>query len=116
MPDLSLLFLIQSLFDLLILALVLVLFWQIQRLRKFPLEETIERLKKADELCERLSKNLAEKKVLSERLLAALETGAKAWETSKSDAVQLKKKVADLAKKGLSVAEIAKKPVFRKEK
>jgi len=109
MIDLTFFLLIQSFFDLLILILVLVLYQQIRALRKAPLEEAIARLKKANELCERLTANLAEKKVLSERLLSALETGAKAWEETQRDADTLKKQVAQLAKEGASLSEIARK-------
>ena len=109
MVDLTTLLLIQSLFDLLILIMVLFLFKQIRQLRHFPLDEVILRLKKADELCQRLSANLEEKRVLSEKLLSALKTGAKAWEEGKKDAQDLKKEVARLADQGLGVAEIAQK-------
>ncbi len=109
MPDLTYFFIIQSLFDLLILVLVILLFKNLRDLKKIPLDEALAHLKKAHTLCERLTENLAEKKVLSERLLSALETGAKAWESSKSDAGALKKQVAQMAEQGLSVSEIAQK-------
>ena len=109
MPDIGLFLLLQSLFDILLLFLVLLLYWQVRKLKDLPLGEALEHLQRANELCERLSANLAEKKEISERLLSALETGAKAWESSKSDAGDLKKQVAQLLKKGLSVEEIARR-------
>jgi len=109
MPDLTYFLIIQTLFDLLIVVLVLLLFKQVRGLQKIPLDKALNHLQEAHALCERLSKNLAEKKLLSERLLSALETGAKAWESSKSDASQLKQKVAKMAAQGLSMAEIARK-------
>ena len=107
--DLSLFFIVQAVFDALILLFVLALYFQLRRLKRLPFEETIERLKAANELCERLTANLAEKKLLSERLMSALKTGAKAWEASKTDAANLKEKVRRLAQEGLSVPEIAEK-------
>ncbi|NPA48426.1 MAG: hypothetical protein GXO20_00440 [Thermodesulfobacteria bacterium] len=99
----------QAIFDLLLFVMVLLLFFQVRRLRNLPLDEIIKRLEAANSLCERLSKNLSEKKELSERLISALETGASAWENSRKDASSLRSKVLSLAQKGLSTAEIAKK-------
>ncbi len=107
--ELSLFFLLQAFFDVLILCFVLALYFQLRRLKQLPFEEVLERLRAAHELCERLTTNLTEKKVLSERLMAALETGVKAWESSKTDAETLKKKVRHLAREGLSIPEIAER-------
>ncbi len=109
MWDANTFLLAQALFDLLLFLMVLVLFFQVRRLRNLPLDEIIRRLEAANELCERLSKNLAEKKDLSERLMAALQTGASAWENSRKDASSLRAQVLTLAQKGLSPGEIAQK-------
>ncbi len=109
MWDATTFFLAQILFDFLLFVIILVLFFEIRRLKKLPLDEIIARLESANELCERLSQNLAEKKELSERIISALQTGASAWETSRKDATTLRKKVLSLAREGLSTAEIAKK-------
>ncbi|NPB09002.1 MAG: hypothetical protein GXO17_01485 [Thermodesulfobacteria bacterium] len=107
--DISFFFLLQAFFDVLILVFVVALYIQLKKLQRLPFQETIERLKAANELCERLTANLAEKKLISERLMSALETGAKAWEASKTDAANIKDKVRQLAKEGLSIPEIAEK-------
>lgn len=108
MGDLTLFFFIQALFDLILFLLILLLFLQIRKLKKLPLDEVIKRLEAANELCLRLSKNLEEKKEISARLMAALKTGASAWESSRSDAPSLKEKVLRLAEEGKSLTEIAK--------
>ncbi len=108
MHDLSLFLLIQTVFDLLLILLVLLLYFQVRRLKRLPLDEVIKRLETAHELCDRLSANLAEKKELSAKLMSALKTGAVAWENSRKDASSLKEKVLALAEEGKDLAEIAR--------
>ncbi|WP_022852797.1 DUF6115 domain-containing protein [Thermodesulfatator atlanticus] len=108
MLDLDLFFLLQAVFDLLLLFLILLLYLQVRRLQKIPFDEIEKRLKTANELCEKLSENIAKKQEISEKIISALETGASAWESTRSDSQDIKEKVRKLAQKGLSVAEIAK--------
>ena len=108
MHDLSLFLLVQTVFDFLLILLVLLLYFQVRRLKRLPLDEVIKRLETAHELCDRLSANLAEKKELSTKLMSALKTGAVAWENSRKDASSLKEKVLALAEEGKDLAEIAR--------
>jgi len=108
MPDLVFFLLIQAVFDLLLVILVLLLYLQLRRLKKLPLDEIINRLQAANDLCNRLAENLAEKREISAKLMAALKTGAEAWESSRKDADSLKQRVITLAEKGKSLSEIAK--------
>ncbi|AEH44079.1 hypothetical protein Thein_0194 [Thermodesulfatator indicus DSM 15286] len=109
MFDITLFFLFQAIFDLILLLLLFLLYLQLRRLGRIPLDEVEKRLKAANELCEKLSENLAQKKELSEKIITALETGADAWESTRKDAQDIKSKVYEMAKKGLDVSEIAKK-------
>ncbi len=108
MPDLVFFLLIQAVFDLLLVILVLLLYLQLRRLKKLPLDEIIKRLQAANDLCNRLAENLAEKREISAKLMAALKTGAEAWESSRKDADSLKQRVITLAEEGKSLSEIAK--------
>ncbi len=108
MHDLSLFLLVQTVFDFLLILLVLLLYFQVRRLKRLPLDEVIKRLETAHELCDRLSANLAEKKELSTKLMSALKTGAVAWENTRKDASSLKEKVLALAEEGKDLAEIAR--------
>ncbi|OAG28645.1 DUF6115 domain-containing protein [Thermodesulfatator autotrophicus] len=109
MADVTIFFLFQAIFDLILLLLLFLLYLQLRRVGQIPIDEVEKRLKAANELCEKLSENLAQKKELSEKIITALETGANAWESTRKDAKDIKNRVYELARKGFDISEIAKK-------
>ncbi len=102
--DFGILLLLQSIFDLILLIVVLALYYHIRKLRKLPLEETIEQLKKANQLCEEVSHSLAESK--SKNLISS---GTKKSASLERDVAKLKKEVSKLVEKGLGTEDIAQK-------
>ncbi len=98
MEPVSLLFLVQLVFDLLLLALVFMLYRRLGRLERSDPERISSALKEVERLTKRLEENLAEKKVLLDRLQKL--SGGTA-------STGFKEKVRDLYSRGKSPAEIA---------
>ncbi|MBA2849791.1 hypothetical protein G4V39_10405 [Thermosulfuriphilus ammonigenes] len=98
MEPVSLLFLVQLVFDLLLLALVFMLYRRLGRLERSDPERISSALKEVERLTKKLEKNLAEKKVLLDRLQKL--SGGTA-------STGFKEKVRDLYSRGKSPAEIA---------
>ncbi len=94
---------LQSIFDIFLLFLVLALYRQVKKLRELPIEETIERLKAANHLCEKLSQHLLEKGSPDGSLSSTNDS-----EISPKGST-LKNKVFELARKGLEPPVIAQK-------
>lgn len=94
---------LQSIFDAFLLLLVLALYRQVKKLRELPIEETIERLKTANHLWEKLSQHLLEKGSQDGAFSAVNDSEI----FQKGSA--LKNKVFELARKGLEPPEIAQR-------
>ncbi len=101
--NLQWLLVLQSIFDVFLLFLVLALYRQVRKLRELPIEETIERLKTANRLCEELSQHLIKKEPQDGSLSQTSDS-----EISKKGSA-LKKRVFALAQKGLEPPEIAQR-------
>ncbi len=102
--EFGILLLLQSIFDIILLIVVLALYRQVKKLRKLPLEEAIEQLKKANNLCEELSHYLSQSK---SKDLAS--TVVKNSSSLGGDITKLKKEVSELVQQGLGPEEIAQK-------
>jgi len=102
-------FLVQILFDLLLLLGLSFLFFKFKRLTRLPIEDISERLVLVEKLAKELKKYAEEERKLFERLRLALETGAKAWEASGKDRKSIREKIRELSRQGLSPEEISKR-------